>query len=158
MSATDLDTGRNGNVTYHLVKSNDQSSDRFYIEPTTGILRTADIFDREYQTGVTDFGVTVKAEDQGSPSLAGFCSFRVKIGDVNDNPPVFDLPEYETSIEENSVVGKRVLQVYATDQDAGDNGKVEYSIERDPSRFFYINEYTGWITVNAPMSGVSNCA
>ena len=62
-------------------------------------------------TGVTDYGVTVKAEDQGSPSLAGFCTFRVKIGDKNDNPPVFDFPDYETSIEEASPIGKRVLQV-----------------------------------------------
>ena len=62
-------------------------------------------------SGVTDYGVTVKAEDQGSPSLAGFCTFRVKIGDKNDNPPVFDFPDYETSIEEASPLGKRVLQV-----------------------------------------------
>ena len=62
-------------------------------------------------SGVTDYGVTVKAEDQGSPSLAGFCTFRVKIGDKNDNPPVFDFPDYETSIEEASPIGKRVLQV-----------------------------------------------
>ena len=62
-------------------------------------------------TGVTDYGVTVKAEDQGSPSLAGFCTFRVKIGDKNDNPPVFDFPDYETSIEEGSAIGKRVMQV-----------------------------------------------
>ncbi len=61
--------------------------------------------------GVTDYGVTVKAEDQGSPSLAGFCTFRVKIGDKNDNPPVFDFPDYETSIEEASPIGKRVMQV-----------------------------------------------
>lgn len=55
---------------------------------------------------MTDFGVTVKAEDNGSPRLAGFCTFRVKIGDRNDNPPVFNLQEYQASVEENSHVGK----------------------------------------------------
>jgi hypothetical protein len=74
--AIDLDTGANGNVTYSLVKSTDQSSDRFDIDSSTGIVRTADVFDREAQIGVTDYGVTVKAEDQGSPTLAGFCTFR----------------------------------------------------------------------------------
>jgi len=34
------------------------------------------VFDREAQIGVTDYGVTVKGEDQGSPTLAGFCTFR----------------------------------------------------------------------------------
>lgn len=153
--AVDQDSGANGNVTYSIVKSNDQSSERFQIEPTSGILRTADVFDREGQIGVTGFGVTIKAEDQGNPSLAGFCTVRVKIGDTNDNPPVFNLPDYSTSIEENSVVGKRVKQVYATDRDAGDNGKVQYYIEDDPSGFFDIHRTSGWVTVARPMTGVS---
>lgn len=34
--------------------------------------------------------VTVKATDQGDPSLEGVCSFTVEITDVNDNPPLFD--------------------------------------------------------------------
>jgi len=76
VKAVDLDTGANGNVTYSLVKSTDQSSDRFDIDTISGIIRTADVFDREAQIGVTDYGVTVKAEDQGSPTLAGFCTFR----------------------------------------------------------------------------------
>jgi len=57
-------------------------------------------------------GVTVKAEDLGTPRLAGFCTFRVRIGDRNDNPPVFNLPHYTTSIEESSAVGRRVKQVW----------------------------------------------
>ena len=74
--AVDQDVGANGNVTHSLVKSTDQSSDRFDIDALTGIVRTADVFDREAQIGVTDYGITVKAEDQGSPTLAGFCTFR----------------------------------------------------------------------------------
>ena len=48
-------------------------------------------------------------------------------------------------------------QVYATDKDAGNNGKVRYSIIDDSSRrgFFRIQENTGWIKVAAAMSGVS---
>ena len=72
---------------------------------------------------MTDYGVTVKAEDQGSPSLAGFCTFRVKIGDKNDNPPVFDFPDYETSIEEASAIGKRVLQVLTSQMSLCDEYK-----------------------------------
>jgi len=44
--------------------------------------------------------------------------------------------------------------VYATDRDAGDNGKVEYYIIDDPSGFFIVNHYTGWVTVARPMAGV----
>ena len=81
-------------------------------------------------------------------------SCRVKIGDKNDNPPVFNLPHYATTIEESSMVGKRVKQVYATDRDASDNGRVEYFLKDDPSGFFVINQYSGWVSVARPMSGV----
>ena len=154
VSATDSDTGANGNVTYSLVKSNDQGIDRFAVDPSTGLMTTADVFDREAKIGVTDYGVTVKAEDHGSPTLAGFCTFRVKIGDRNDNPPVFNLHEYVASIEEGSPIGRKVKQVYATDRDAGDNARVEYFIRRDPSGFFAINPNTGWVTVAKSMTGV----
>jgi len=114
--AVDLDTGPNGNVTYWLVKSTDQTVDLFDVEQHTGVVRTADVFDREAQIGVTDYRVTVKAEDMGTPRLAGFCTFRVRIGDRNDNPPVFNLPHYTTSIEESSTGGRRVKQVTVTPQ------------------------------------------
>ena len=51
------------------------------------------------------------AEDGGNPSLAGFCSFRVRIGDVNDNKPVFDFASYEISVEESRAPGRKVIQV-----------------------------------------------
>ena len=109
--AVDLDVGANGNITYSLVKSTDQGIERFQIDAVSGVIRTADVFDREAKIGVTDFGVTVKAEDHGSPTLAGFCTFRVKIGDQNDNPPVFNHHEYSASIEESSPINRRVKQV-----------------------------------------------
>ena len=148
--ATDDDTGNNGNITYSIV--NFQDALKFTIEPNTGVLHTAEVFDRE---DTTDYGVTVKAEDQGKPRLAGFCSFRVKIGDINDQAPVFDSVRYSTSIEESSIVGTNIIQVYATDKDIGENGEVEYYMKNDNSGFFEINAYTGWIKVKRAMSGVS---
>lgn len=47
------------------------------------------VFDREGDDGKF-VSVTVKATDQGDPSLEGVCSFTVEITDVNDNPPLFD--------------------------------------------------------------------
>lgn len=47
------------------------------------------MFDREGDDGKF-VSVTVKATDQGDPSLEGVCSFTVEISDVNDNPPLFD--------------------------------------------------------------------
>lgn len=47
------------------------------------------VFDREGDDGKF-VSVTIKATDQGDPSLEGVCSFTVEITDVNDNPPLFD--------------------------------------------------------------------
>lgn len=47
------------------------------------------VFDREGDDGKF-VSVTVKATDQGEPSLEGVCSFTVEITDINDNPPLFD--------------------------------------------------------------------
>ena len=47
------------------------------------------MFDREGEDGKF-VSVTVKATDNGDPSLEGVCSFTVEITDINDNPPLFD--------------------------------------------------------------------
>ena len=47
-----------------------------------------------------------------------------------------------------------MLKVYATDRDAGDNARIRYQLLRDPSGFFAIDSYTGWVTVDRPMTGV----
>jgi len=51
VSAIDSDVGSNGNVSYSLVKSTDQGVDRFDIDRMTGIITTADVFDREAKIG-----------------------------------------------------------------------------------------------------------
>jgi hypothetical protein len=47
-----------------------------------------------------------------------------------------------------------MLQVYATDRDAGENARVSYELQRDASGFFSINPLTGWVAVARPMTGV----
>lgn len=59
------------------------------MDEETGEVSTNKVFDREGDDGKF-VSVTVKATDQGDPSLEGVCSFTVEITDVNDNPPLFD--------------------------------------------------------------------
>lgn len=59
------------------------------MDEETGEVSTNKVFDREGDDGKF-VSVTVKATDQGEPSLEGVCSFTVEITDVNDNPPLFD--------------------------------------------------------------------
>lgn len=49
------------------------------------------------------------------------------ISDTNDNPPVFDQPEYRVQLPENVTAGTRVAQVHADDVDTGSGGRIRYT-------------------------------
>lgn len=87
--ATDEDKGVNGQVKYSIVQQPNQKGTKFTVDEETGEVSTNKVFDREGDDGKF-VSVTVKATDQGEPSLEGVCSFTVEITDVNDNPPLFD--------------------------------------------------------------------
>ena len=150
--AIDDDKGQNGNITYSLVKAADQAEDKFNIDSRTGFISTSEIFDRERTDSI---GIAVMAEDQGNPKLQGICAFQVKIGDKNDNTPLFDYTRYEASVDGTARLGTSVTQVYATDKDSGKNAEIEYFMEDDPSGLFHINPYTGLITCKKDLSNVS---
>ena len=49
--------------------------------------------------------------------------------DVNDNPPKFDLPDYQAhNIDEDIAIGNTVLRVKARDDDVGTNAEIVYSV------------------------------
>lgn len=111
VQATDADKGVNGQVKYSIVQQPNQKGTKFTVDEETGEIFTnkvaidytclgrirvfyvcmtlRQVFDREGDDGKF-VSVTVKATDQGDPSLEGVCSFTVEITDVNDNPPLFD--------------------------------------------------------------------
>ncbi|XP_045495363.1 protein dachsous [Colias croceus] len=97
------------------------------------------------------YELVIEALDGGTPPLRGTMTVNITILDVNDNPPVFAESAYSAMIPENATVGTAVLKVFATDSDAGENGFIEYSINRrqsDKENMFKIDPNTGEITVN----------
>ncbi|XP_026462034.1 protein dachsous-like [Ctenocephalides felis] len=107
--------------------------------------------DRETTSSYT---LEIEALDGGSPPLRGVMTVNITIQDVNDNQPIFNQSRYHATVPENATVGTTVLRVSATDADAGDNGQVEYSINRrqsDRDSMFRIDSSTGMIVVNKPL-------
>lgn len=47
-------------------------------------------FDRDEPAREKEAYITVRASDNGQPTLDDVCNFKVLIEDINDNPPVFD--------------------------------------------------------------------
>ena len=61
---------------------------------------------------------------------------------INDNSPIFDQPIYQISLPENQQIDSMILKIHANDQDEGENGRINYSID-DLSSTFTINQQTG---------------
>lgn len=77
-------------------------------------------------------------------------SVRVEIEDADDNLPIFEKAVYNVTIPENLSLNEKIVVVKAHDADAGEFGKVLYSIDpflTDPSTLevFHIDQDTGAI-------------
>ncbi|XP_054575621.1 cadherin EGF LAG seven-pass G-type receptor 1 [Eptesicus fuscus] len=125
VSATDRDSGPNGRLLYTFQGGDDGDGD-FYIEPTSGVIRTQRRLDRE---NVAVYSLRVLAVDRGSPTpLSASVDIQVAVLDINDNPPVFERDELELLVEENSPVGSVVARIRAHDPDEGPNAQIMYQI------------------------------
>ncbi|XP_062852533.1 cadherin EGF LAG seven-pass G-type receptor 1 [Trichomycterus rosablanca] len=79
---------------------------------------------------------------------------RRRIRSVN-SPPVFQLHNYQVSVPENEPPGTRVITLKAADTDAGEAGRVEYSMEAvfdsRSNDIFRIDHQTGSIHTERPL-------
>ncbi|KAM8835014.1 protocadherin-16 [Synchiropus picturatus] len=109
------------------------------------------LLDREKRSSYT---LVLEAFDGGSPRKMGSMTLEVAVTDVNDHAPVYNQSRYHAIISESLPQGSSILQVFATDEDEGDNGLVLYEINRrqsDPERYFVIDVKSGIITLNKPL-------
>jgi len=108
------------------------------------------VFDREQ---VDTHHVIITCRDFGDSPLSSSVNVRVVVGDLNDNAPVFPVDSYTAEVTENGDVGTEVIQVEATDADAGLNGAVSYRIDGDATvrAALIIDSHTGLIRTRAPL-------
>ncbi|XP_034453268.1 protocadherin gamma-A1-like [Hippoglossus hippoglossus] len=111
-------------------------------------LLTESPFDREV---VSEYNITVRAADSGSPSLSTTTILRLKISDVNDNAPSFDQISYIAHVAENNSPGMSIFSVKARDIDWNQNARISYFLEETQisgnptSSYVSINSETGVI-------------
>ncbi|XP_043275880.1 protein dachsous [Venturia canescens] len=151
--AKDPDLGQYSTQRYEIVAGNEDDVFRLaQHRARDGVLyldlQNSGSLDRESRAR---YELVIEAFDGGAPPLSSRLRVNVTVQDVNDNPPIFNQTRYEASVPENATVGTRILAVNATDRDVGDNGRIEYSINRrqsDREEMFRINPETGIIYVN----------
>ncbi|GBO99500.1 DE-cadherin [Eumeta japonica] len=138
-----------GTVTYKFV-STPGEKERFHVDPQSGAITTADIFDRDEPSREKEAYITVRASDNGQPQLDDACTIKIVIEDVNDNQPVFDKVSYSESVPQDLPSGKEVMRISATDIDDGNNSIVHYKLDdNSPDQaYFYIDPDNGVIFLN----------
>ncbi|XP_016051410.1 PREDICTED: desmoglein-1 [Miniopterus natalensis] len=119
----------------------------FVINQKTGEINITSIVDRE----VTPFFIIYcRALNLQGQDLERPLELRVRVLDINDNPPVFSMSTFLGQIEENSNANTLVMRLNATDADEPNNlnSKIAFKIisqEPSDSPMFIINRYTGEI-------------
>lgn len=95
--------------------------------------------------------VTLVCQDDGQPSRTSTKVLTVDVLDVNDNPPRFSHQIYSAEIIENNHVGATVLQVSASDPDAGENAAITYQLTGNGSSYFRFDNSTGSLLANVQL-------
>lgn len=152
-TATDKDSGSNGDLRYSLVKQY-PNPNIFTIDALTGTLVLASPLDYEL---LQEHTVIIRATDQSinaSERLASTVTARVIITDANDNPPKFVVPSTSNVlISESAIVGSPIVHVVAVDKDSGDNGRVTYVISSgNEGSQFAVGYETGFLTLAKPLT------
>ena len=130
LQADDIDSGKNGEVSYHLAK--DQTADiinSFKVNESTGELSIATKLVYEPETAHKT--INIVAADKGDNPQSSTATVYLSIIDVGNNPPKITLTYLESEISpnnilvsENASLKKTVVHVNVEDTDTGDNGNV----------------------------------
>ncbi|XP_070693495.1 protocadherin beta-15-like [Pempheris klunzingeri] len=126
VSASDVDEGINGEVTYEFSRISDKSQKLFSLDEKTGeISVTGDI---DYEEG-SKYEVFVEAKD--GYGLSSEAKVIIDVTDVNDNAPVIYLKSVTNPIPENVSPGTEVGIINVQDRDSESNRQVRCSIQQN---------------------------
>ncbi|KAK7925920.1 hypothetical protein WMY93_008230 [Mugilogobius chulae] len=141
VSASDLDSGMNGDVIYSLK----EQQRNFQVNPVTGELTLQRAFESDLSNA--EYKLTIVATDRGFPPLSSEVELPVSV--VNKAMPVFDKSFYGVTVQEDVSISTSVLCINATTPQ-GQN--VIFTItDGDPSLQFDIGFDTGVISVIYPL-------
>ncbi|NXM60853.1 PCD23 protein, partial [Illadopsis cleaveri] len=134
VEAVDRDAGLNSLLQYEILPG--AGYEKFKMNSDSGELVTAASLDRETQEV---FSI------KGSPSRSSTAQLYLTVLDENDHSPLFAKTQYQISVTEDLEEGSAILALSASDEDAGLNGEVMYSLIDDTYGAFAIDSVTGSI-------------
>lgn len=113
VKATDKDEGKNGFVTYAIANAGMLP---FTIDPFSGVISTSEHLD--YELTKRQYHLRVWASDSGSPfSRVTECPVTITLNNINDNIPLFERVDCNTTVPLDLPVGHKVVVLSAIDSD-----------------------------------------
>ncbi|GAB1603893.1 protocadherin beta-15 isoform X1 [Argonauta hians] len=135
LSATDLDSGKNGQISYHFSsKTSDQILNNFELDKRSGEIFLSESF--SFQKRLT-YALYVEARDEGNPPMSSSAILQVNVINQQNNAPSMDVKFMSESadnlatISEGVKVGSFIAYVKIIDNDLGQNGIVSCSLVHD---------------------------
>ncbi|XP_042073098.1 protocadherin beta-16-like isoform X1 [Haplochromis burtoni] len=126
VSASDLDDGSNGKISYTILNSVDDASEKFDVNRETGEITLVGNTDFEKKR---QYQIHVQASDEGG--LADTSKIVVEILDTNDNVPAINVMSKSSIIAEDITPGTVVTIINIQDPDSGENGNVQCNINKN---------------------------
>ncbi|XP_070826252.1 protocadherin Fat 3a isoform X3 [Chaetodon trifascialis] len=139
VGATDADVGISAWIQYSL---HGPGSQDFIIDSNTGEVKSSVILDREM---TPDYRLVAQATDGGGR----WCRAEIQlvVTDVNDNPPIFTLSQYTTSVYEGTATKAQLTRIQAIDPDEGPGRMVIYSLANSAGGSFSIDKSSGIVVL-----------
>ncbi|XP_026213713.1 protocadherin gamma-A2-like isoform X10 [Anabas testudineus] len=126
VTATDADHGSYGRITYSISSMLDHARGLFEVNEESGEIRLKGNVD--YEKART-FQINVRASDDGG--LVDSCKVMIDVTDINDNEPDIHMMSKSNVLSEDAKPGTVVTMINIEDADAGENGKVQCSIDNN---------------------------
>ncbi|XP_014772753.1 protocadherin beta-2 [Octopus bimaculoides] len=135
MSATDLDSGKNGKFLFHInSKTSNLTKTYFRLDPITGEIFLNNKFSLEKRR---TYKLFIEASDNGSPPLSSTAIVLINIINQHNNAPSVEVNFFSEStgdtvtISEGIKIGSFIAYVKVTDNDSGQNGEVSCDLYHD---------------------------
>lgn len=155
LSATDLDSGKNGKISYHFSsKTSDTAKSQFKINRITGEI----FLHRKFtSTKKLTYKLYIKAADGGNPPLSSIALVIVNVINQQNNVPSIDVnfisgsTENSAAISEDVEVGNFIAYVMVTDPDMGQNGEVGCDLHHDKFQLQSLGPKEYKVTIKDPI-------
>ncbi|NXS65875.1 PCDBE protein, partial [Pandion haliaetus] len=116
VSASDLDSGTNGEIAYSIVQNSEESRQTCKINPETGQIRLKKPVDYEE---TKTYEIDIQATD--GRGLSAHCKVEVQVEDVNNNTPEVIITSLSSTLSEAAPPNTVVALFNVQDRDLGDN-------------------------------------